>query len=103
MGNGKRTLVVGFLINFVIFGFLANTGVAGPEIYYGRVLGFVFTTLIQVEEENGRISLFWLGHRTHLDSGAPFLGDGVKIEYGQRTGWEEMPHPNHRDEKEIGL
>jgi len=83
MENGKRILVVGFLINFILFGSLANTTLAGPGIYYGRVVGFVFTTLIHVEEENGRISAFWLGHRTHLDSRAPFLGDRVKIEHGK--------------------
>jgi hypothetical protein len=83
MENGKRMLVVGLLINLIIFGFLANTTMAGPGIYYGRVIGFVFTSLIQVEEENGRISVFWLGHRTHLDSRAPFLGDWVKIQYAK--------------------
>lgn len=81
MANGKRIVLIGFFINFVIFGFFANTTLAGPGIYDGRVVGFVFTNLIQVEEENGRISVFWLGHRTHLDSRVPFLGDRVKIEY----------------------
>ena len=83
MENTKRILVVGLLINLIIFGFLANTTLAGPGIYYGRVVGFVFTNLIQVEEENGRISVFWLGHRTHLDSRVPFLGDRGKFEYAK--------------------
>jgi hypothetical protein len=39
--------------------------------------------LIQVKEENGRISVSWLGHRTHLDSRVPFIGDRVKIEYAK--------------------
>jgi hypothetical protein len=43
MENGKRILLVGLLINLIIFGFLTNTAVAGSGIYYGRVVGFVFT------------------------------------------------------------
>ena len=81
MENRKRILLVGLLINLIIFGFLTNTAVAGPGVYYGRVVGFVFTNLIHVEEETGRISLFWLGYRSHLDSRAPFFGDTVRIEY----------------------
>ena len=73
-------LVIGFLINFIIFGLLANTAAAGTGTSYGRVVGFLFTT-IQVEAEDGTVSMFWLGHRTHLDSRAPIFGDRVQLEY----------------------
>ena len=34
-----------------------------------------------VRGDNGRISWFWMGHRTHLESRVPFFGDRVRIEY----------------------
>lgn len=80
MGNGKRILIIAFLISLIVLSVLVNTATAGPKAYYGKVVGFVFTVM-QVEEENGSISVFWLGHRSHLDSRAPFFGDRVKIEY----------------------
>jgi len=80
MENGKRILVLGLFISLIISSLLATAAVASYRVYHGKVVGFVFTT-VQVEEENGRISVFWLGHRTHLDSRVPFLGDRVKIEY----------------------
>ncbi len=73
-------LVMGFLINFIMGGLLAPPTLAGSTTYDGRVVGFLFTT-IQVEAEDGTVSIFWLGHRTHLDSRAPFFSDRVKIEY----------------------
>lgn len=80
MENGKRILVLGFFISLIMSSLLTTAAVASYRVYYGKVVGIVFTT-VQVEEENGRISVFWLGHRTHLDSRVPFLGDRVKIEY----------------------
>ncbi len=80
MGKGKRILVLGFLIGLIMSCLLATTVVAGSSVYYGKVVGFVFTVM-QVEEENGIISVFWVGHRSHLDSRAPFFGDRVRIKY----------------------
>jgi len=80
MGKGKRILVLGFLVGLIMSCLLATTAAAGSRVYYGKVVGFVFTVM-QVEEENGSISVFWVGHRSHLDSRAPFFGDRVRIEY----------------------
>ena len=80
MGKGKRILVLGFLVGLIMSCLLATTAAAGSRVYYGKVVGFVFTVM-QVEEENGSISVFWVGHRSHLDSRVPFFGDRVRIEY----------------------
>jgi hypothetical protein len=37
--------------------------------------------VIQVRDDHGRISWFWMGHRTHFESRVPFFGDRVRIEY----------------------
>jgi hypothetical protein len=34
-----------------------------------------------VRGDNDRISVFWLGYKTNLDSRLPFFGDKVRIEY----------------------
>jgi hypothetical protein len=34
-----------------------------------------------VRGDDGRISWFWMGYRTHLESKVPFFGDRVRIEY----------------------
>jgi hypothetical protein len=36
---------------------------------------------IQVKGKDGRVSVFWLGHRTRFDTRVPFFGDRVRIEY----------------------
>lgn len=80
MGKRKGILFVGFLVNLIIALFIINTVGAASGVYYGRVVGIEFSVL-QVRGENGRISLFWCGHKTHLDSRPPLLGDRVKVEY----------------------
>jgi len=80
MGKGKRTLLVGFFINLIIAFPLINFVGAAPGVYYGRVVGIEFSVL-QVRGENGRISVFWCGYKTHLDSRPPLIGDRVKVEY----------------------
>jgi hypothetical protein len=57
-----------------------NTTEGQPKIYYGKVVETEFT-VIQVKGDDGRISVFWLGHKTHLNSRVPFFGDRVRIEY----------------------
>ena len=76
----KRIMVAGFVITLMICSFLVNTIEAEPRVYYGKVVGTEFT-VIQVKGDDGRISVFWLGHKTHLDSRVPFFGDRVRIEY----------------------
>jgi len=80
MTNRKRIIIVGFLTTLVIISSLANTIGAEPRVYYGKVAGTEFF-VIQVKGDDGRISVFWLGHRTRLDSRVPFFEDRVGIEY----------------------
>ena len=80
MRNPKRMLMIGFLITWMIFTFMVSELEANPEIYYGNVVATEGKT-IQVKGKDGRVSVFWLGHRTQFDTRAPFIGDRVKIEY----------------------
>jgi len=73
-------LAIGFLIVWVIFAFMVNDSEASPDVYYGNVVATEGKS-IQVRGKDGRVSVFWLGHRTKLDTRAPFIGDRVKIEY----------------------
>ena len=38
-------------------------------------------SVIQVRGDDGKVSVFWMGHRTHFDSKVPFFGDKVRIGY----------------------
>ena len=80
MKNPKRMLAIGFLIVWVIFAFMVNDSEASPDVYYGNVVAKEGKS-IQVRGKDGRVSVFWLGHRTKFDTRAPFIGDRVKIEY----------------------
>jgi len=80
MRKGKRILLVGFFMNLAIFFLLINSVGAKPSVYYGRVVGIEFSVL-QVRGEDGRVSVFWCGYKTHLDSRPPLIGDRVKVEY----------------------
>ena len=71
---------IGFFITLTILVLWVNTTKAHPNVYYGKVVGTEFF-VIQVRGDNGRISVFWLGHRTRLESRVPFFGDRVRIEY----------------------
>lgn len=78
--NRKKIIIVGFFATLIVFSFLVNTTEGQPKIYYGKVVETEFT-VIQVKGDDGRISVFWLGHKTHLNSRVPFFGDRVRIEY----------------------
>ncbi len=80
MKNPKRILAIGFLIMWMIFTLMASASEANPEVYYGNVVATEGKS-IQVKGKDGRVSVFWLGHRTKFDTRAPFVGDRVKIEY----------------------
>ena len=80
MEKQKRTLLVGFLVNLVIVFLFINAAGASPRVYYGHVVGIEFSVL-QVRGEDGRVSVFWCGYKTFLDSRPPFIGDRVKVEY----------------------
>ena len=76
----KGFVLVGFLISFIIVPLVADPVEADSKVYYGQVVGIEFT-VIQVRGDNDRISVFWLGYKTNLDSRLPFFGDKVRIEY----------------------
>jgi hypothetical protein len=80
MRNPKRMLMIGLLIIWMIFTFMVSDSEANPDVYYGNVV----TTegkAIQVKGRDGRVSVFWLGHRTRIDTRVPLIGDRVRIEY----------------------
>ncbi len=80
MRNGKRILRIGLLINLIVVFLVVSSVGAEPGVYVGQVVGIEFSVL-QVRGDDGRISVFWCGYKTHLDSRAPFFGDRVRIEY----------------------
>jgi len=80
MKKRKRILIMGFLTLLIIFSLLVNTTEAKSNIYYGKVVA-TEGKMIQVKADNGKVAVFWLGHRTRFDSRVPFLGDRVRIEY----------------------
>ena len=80
MPNGKRILLVGLFVNLIVVFLVVNSLGAEPRVYLGQVVGIEFSVL-QVRGDNGRISVFWCGYKTYLDSRAPFFGDRVRIEY----------------------
>ncbi len=80
MKNRKRILVIGLFMNLIIIFLSVNVLEASSGVYVGEVVGIEFSVL-QVRSDDGRISAFWCGHRTRLESRPPFFGDRVKIEY----------------------
>jgi hypothetical protein len=80
MLKGKIFLIVVFITAVTILSFLVSTVEGNSNVYYGKVVGTEFN-VIQVRDDHGRISWFWMGHRTHLESRVPFFGDRVRIEY----------------------
>jgi hypothetical protein len=65
-----------------IFPLLTTLALAEPKVFYGKVVGTEFN-VIQARGDDGRISWFWMGRRTHFESRVPFFGDRVRIEYGR--------------------
>ncbi len=80
MLKGKIFVMVGFFAAVIIFSFWVSAVEGNPNVYYGKVVGTEFH-VIQVRDDHGRISWFWMGHRTHFESRIPFFGDRVRIEY----------------------
>lgn len=80
MRNPKRMLTIGFVIIWMIFTFVVSGSEANPDVYDGNVVATEGKT-IQVKGKDGRVSVFWLGHRTKFDTRVPLPGDRVKLEY----------------------
>ena len=77
---GKRTLLVGFFASLMICFLLTSPVGASSGVYYGQVVAIEFS-ILQVRAEDGRVSTFWCGYKTLLESRPPLIGDKVKIEY----------------------
>ncbi len=80
MENRKRILAVGLFINLTVVFLSFNFLEAAPGAYVGQVVGIEFSVL-QVRGDDGRVSVFWCGYKTRLETRPPFFGDRVKIEY----------------------
>ena len=80
MRDPRRLLTIGLLIIWMILTFMASDSEAKPDVYYGNVVA-TEGKAIQVKGKDGRVSVFWLGHRTRFDTRAPLFGDRVRIEY----------------------
>jgi len=80
MGKPKRPLLVGFFVCVILVLLFINSVGAWTRVYYGQVIGIEFS-MLQVRDDDGRVSVFWCGYKTFLDSRLPWIGDRVKIEY----------------------
>jgi hypothetical protein len=77
----KRIIFILLLVwILIIFPFLTNPALAEPKVFYGKVVGTEFS-VIQVRGDDGKVSVFWMGYKTRVDSRVPFFGDRVRIEY----------------------
>jgi hypothetical protein len=78
MEHGKAIIGIG-LCALIFFLFL-NAGEAQAATFYGKIVAIEGNAL-QVKGSDGKISLFWVGHRTQYKPRAPLFGDRVKIVY----------------------
>ncbi len=80
MRKRKGFLLVGFFVSLIIVLLFSNPLEAAAGVYYGQVVGIEFS-VIHVRGENGKVSAFWCGYKTSVDSRPPLIGDKVKVEY----------------------
>ena len=80
MEKRNGVLLLGFLVSLIIAILFINRVEAAPSVYYGKVVGIEFSVL-QARGQDGRVSVFWCGYKTFLDSRPPLIGDRVKVEY----------------------
>ena len=76
----KRVLVIRIFVTLIVVFFSVNFLEASPGTFVGQVVGIEFSVL-QVRGDDGRVSVFWCGYKTSLDSRPPLIGDKVKVEY----------------------
>jgi hypothetical protein len=79
MRSRKAKVVIGIFV-LAVFSLLLTMQVAQAAVFYGEVI-LTEVKSIQVRGDNGRVSVFWLGRKTHLTTRHPFIGDRVKITY----------------------
>ena len=80
MKKRKRILFVGFFVSLILVLLFTNSVGARTRVYYGQVVGIEFV-MLQVRDDDGRVSVFWCGYKTFVYSRPPLIGDKVKIEY----------------------
>ncbi len=80
MEDRKRILAIGLFINLIVVFTSVNFLEATPRTYTGQVVAIEFSVL-HVRADDGRVSAFWCGYKTCLESRPPFFGDRVRIEY----------------------
>ncbi len=80
METRKRIFAIGLFVSILVVFFSVTFSEASTGVYVGQVVGIEFSVL-QVRADDGRISVFWCGPKTRLESRPPFFGDRVKIEY----------------------
>ena len=80
MRHKKSILIFGFFSTLIVISLPLN--IAEAAVFYGTVVG-TEAKVIQVKGKDGKVSVFWLGHKTRLDSRLPFFGDRVRIEYAK--------------------
>ena len=78
MKHGKA--IVGIALCALIFFLFLNAGEARAATFYGQIVAIEGPAL-HVKGSDGKVSLFWVGHRTQFKPRAPLFGDRVKIEY----------------------
>jgi flavin reductase (DIM6/NTAB) family NADH-FMN oxidoreductase RutF len=79
MRNRKSMMVIGVFI-LMVCALLFAIEAADAAVFYGKVVATEVKS-IQVQGDDGRVSVFWVGRHTHLTSRHPLVGDRVKITY----------------------
>jgi hypothetical protein len=77
MEDGMREKVIFTLLVVwvtIFFSLLTTPALADHGVFHGKVVGTEFT-VIQVRGHDGKVSVFWMGHKAHFDSRVPFFGD----------------------------
>jgi len=78
MKRGKTIIGIG-LCALILFLSL-SAGETQAAIFYGKIVAIEGNAL-HVKASDGKVSLFWVGHRTQFKPRAPLFGDRVKIVY----------------------
>ena len=75
----RKRIILSVMWVSIIFSLLITPALAEHGVFYGKVVGTEFM-VIQVRGGDGKVSAFWMGHRTRFDSRIPFFGDRVRID-----------------------
>jgi hypothetical protein len=78
MKHGKAMIGIGLCV--LVFFLFLNAGEAQAATFYGKIVAIEGDAL-QVKGSDGKVSLFWVGHRTQFKPRAPLFGERVKIKY----------------------